>query len=380
MTRMTQANGSERATPSAGADGAGANGGNGASAPRRRPTLRMVADLAGVSTATVSYVFSGRGGGGSGVAEHTAARVHAAARELNYRPNRAARTIRTGRSDTVQLSLHMLSDPWSLAVAAAVNEEANRHGLTTLILADGDWYAALDRVESDVAYLDGAVDTDDGKRKLASLVERGQRLVVFSETLEPDGYDVIRSDAIPGCYLAMDHLLERHTAIGCLVAEGAFRATGRSRYTPYVERMRSSGLPIVPSHTATFTETQASAFTAAVTLLSQPERPTAIYATTDFAAIAAINAAHMLGLRVPHDVAVIGVGNTPDARLASPTLTTVGPTTDFYERQAEIIVARALESHTEEPRLHDFRWSLVMGGSTDLDTPPRTPRLRDSEA
>ena len=105
MTRMTQAN------------SASANGGNGASAPRRRPTLRMVADLAGVSTATVSYVFSGRGGGGSGVAEHTAARVHAAARELNYRPNRAARTIRTGRSDTVQLSLHMLSDPWSLAVA-----------------------------------------------------------------------------------------------------------------------------------------------------------------------------------------------------------------------------------------------------------------------
>ena len=123
-------------------------------------------------------------------------RVHAAARELNYRPNRAARTIRTGRSDTVQLSLHMLSDPWSLAVAAAVNEEANRHGLTTLILADGDWYAALDRVESDVAYLDGAVDTDDGKRKLASLVERGQRLVVFSETLEPDGLrrDPLRRD------------------------------------------------------------------------------------------------------------------------------------------------------------------------------------------
>ena len=169
----------------------------------------------------------------------------AAAAQLNYRPNRAARTIRTGRSDTVQLSLHMLSDPWSLAVAAAVNEEANRHGLTTLILADGDWYAALDRVESDVAYLDGAVDTDDGRRKLRTLVERGQRLVVFSETLEPDGYDVIRSDAIPGCFLAMDHLLERHTEIGCLVADSAFRGEARrSRYTPYLDRMRARGLPI----------------------------------------------------------------------------------------------------------------------------------------
>jgi LacI family transcriptional regulator len=357
MTRVTQANEHEERH----------------AAPRRRPTLRMVAELAGVSTATVSYVFSGRNGGESGVAGPTADRVLAAARQLNYRPNRAARTIRTGRSDTVQLSLHMLSDPWSLAVAAAVNEEANRHGLTTLILADGDWYAALDRVESDVAYLDGAVATDDGRQKLQALVERGQRLVVFSETLEPDGYDVIRSDALPGCELAMDHLLERHTAIGCLVADGAFRATGRSRYTPYVERLQAHGLPVDPAFTATYGETQASAFAAAVALLSQERRPTAIYATTDFAAIAAINAAHMLGLRVPHDVAVVGVGNTPDAQLVAPTLTTVGPT-DFYERQAEIIVARALEPEAAEPRLHDFPWSLFPGGSTDLDAPPRAPR------
>lgn len=337
---------------------------------RRRPTLRMVADLAGVSTATVSYVFSGRSGGDSGVAVPTAKRVLEAAEQLNYRPNRAARTIRTGRSGTVQLSLHMLSDPWSLAVAAAVNEEANRHGLTTLILADGDWYAALDRVESDVAYLDRAVDTDDGKRKLQALVERGQRLVVFSETLEPDGYDVIRSDAMPGCYLAMDHLLEHHAAVGCLVSERAVRSPEHSRYAPYLERMREHGLPINPAHTASYGGTQASAFTAAVALLSQKHRPTAVYETTDFAAIAAINAAHMLGLRVPHDVAVIGVGNTPDAQAVGPTLTTVGPT-DFYVHQAEIIVARALEPAADTPRLHDFTWSLFVGGSTDLDAPSR---------
>ena len=118
-------------------------------AARRRPTLRMVAELAGVSTATVSYVFSGRHGAasGAGVAPETARRVREAAEQLNYRPNRSARAMRTGRTDTVQLSLHMLSDPWSLAVADAVNTLANRQGLTTLILADGDWHTALDRSE-----------------------------------------------------------------------------------------------------------------------------------------------------------------------------------------------------------------------------------------
>ncbi len=332
----------------------------------------MVAERAGVSTATVSYVFSGRAGAasGSGVAEATAARVLAAAEELNYRPNRAARAIRTGRSGMIQLSLHMLSDPWSLAVADAVNDEANRHGLTTLILADGDWHAALDRVESDVAYLDAIGTDSDGEEKLRDLVERGQRLVVFSETLEPDGFDVIRSDALPGCVLAMDHLLERHTAIGCLTAEAAVRqaATETTRYTPYLQRMAAGGLEPDPAWTQTYSETQASAFAAAVRLLSGERRPTAIYATTDFAAIAAINAAHMLGLRVPYDVAVIGVGNTPDARLIAPTLTTVGPT-DFYRRQAKIIVDRALGAGIAAGRRHDFPWSLLPGASTNLDAP-----------
>ena len=142
----------------------------------RRPTLRMVAELAGVSTATVSYVFSGRAGtGGSGVAEATAARVIAAAEELNYRPNTAARAIRTGRSGMVQLSLHMLSDPWSLAVADAVNAEANKHGLTTLILADGDWH---DRVVRGLAARDP--------------VRRGHREVTANLVVEVRGAPVAR--------------------------------------------------------------------------------------------------------------------------------------------------------------------------------------------
>lgn len=342
----------------------------------RRPTLRMVAERAGVSTATVSYVFSGRSGAtGAGVAATTAERVLAAAEELNYRPNTAARSIRTGRTGMVQLSLHMLSDPWSLAVADAVNAEANRHGLTTLILADGDWRAALDRVECDVAYLDGIGADDEVKAKLQELVRGGQRLVVFSEHLEADGFDVIRSDAIPGCELAMDHLLERHAAIGCIAAEGAVALASEqvTRYTPYLEKLAAAGIEPDPNWTVTYAETQASAFTAAVELLSQENRPRAVYATTDFAAIATINAAHMLGLRVPHDVAVIGIGNTPDARLIAPTLTTVGPS-DFYERQARIIIDRALETDPAPARTHEFPWTLFPGGSTDLDIPASRDR------
>jgi DNA-binding LacI/PurR family transcriptional regulator len=339
--------------------------------PTRRPTLRMVAELAGVSTATVSYVFSGRKGGESGVAKATERRVLAAAEQLNYRPNQAARAIRTGKTGMIQLSLHMLSDPWSLAVAEAVNAAAKPHGLTTLILADDeDWYTALDRVESDVAYVGHTADDDvEGPRRLHSLVERGQRLVVFSETLEPDGYDVLRSASLPGCGVVVDHLIERHTEIGCLTAAHLVRTDVPTRYSVYLDRMSAAGLEVNPAFTAVFDRSPESAFRAAVELLSGDRRPTAIYATTDYAAIAAMNAAHMLGLRVPHDVAVAGVGNAPEAQRVTPTLTTVGPT-DFFEQCAELVVSRALEHEPSPPRLLEFPWTLIPGASTDLDAPP----------
>lgn len=331
-----------------------------------RPTMKAVAQEAGVSTATVSYVLSGRSGGGPGVSEATVERVRDAVERLGYRPNTSARAVRTGRTGLVHLSLHMLSDPWSLAVAAAVNEAANEHRLTTMILADGDWFAASEAQRADVVYIDGlGADRAEAERRLAALVESGQRLVVFDERLEPDGFDVIRSDALPGCRLAVEHLLERHTQIGCLTTRPAHGSTGESRFSVYRDALEQRGLAVRDDRVAFFEDTQASAFSAAVDLLSRDDRPTAIYATTDFAAIAVEIAAHRLGLRVPEDVAVIGVGNTPDAEVVEPGLSTVGPA-DFYRRQARIIVDRALGAAAEPGggELHTFEWDLFVRAST----------------
>lgn len=112
-----------------------------------------------------------------------------------------------------------------------------------------------------------------------------------------------------------------------------------------------------------------SAFAAAIRLLSQTNRPRAVYATTDFAAIALINAAHFLGLTVPADVAVIGVGNTPDAQQIAPTLTTVGPI-GIFDVIADIIVSRATSETSAEPALYEFEWELIPGGSTLSDSAP----------
>ncbi|GAB3919721.1 LacI family transcriptional regulator [Microlunatus endophyticus] len=326
-----------------------------------RTTLRMVAELAGVSTATVSYVLSGRTGGRTGVSEATMTRVRQAAQELNYHPNQAARAIRTGRTNLVLLSLTMLSDPWSQELSRSVSEAVTPSGLTALILADGDWATAITRQPCDVAFIDN-VRSDKDREDLRRLARSGYRLVVFDDQLEPDGFDVVHSDATEGCRLAVRHLLESHQRIGCLTTELGRRLVHR-RYAVYLEELQAAGIEIRDDYVETIDLDPSSAYAAAMRMLSRPDRPDAIYAISDFAAISAVQAALRLRLRVPEDVAVIGVGNTLDGERLEPSLSSVGPT-DFYVKVAEILRQRATGEVVGAPTTYDFSWSLFPREST----------------
>lgn len=326
-----------------------------------RTTLRMVAELAGVSTATVSYVLSGRTGGRTGVSEATMDRVRRAAQELNYHPNQAARAIRTGKTNLVLLSLTMLSDPWAQEMGKAVTAAVGPAGMTALILADGDWASTIPRQPSDVAFIDN-VGGDEGRAALRRLARSGYRLVVMDDALEPDGFDVIRSEATEGCRLAVRHLLESHDRIGCLTTPMG-RQLAHRRYAVYLEELEAAGIPIRKDYVETMDLDPTSAYAAAVRVLSLPDRPTAIYATSDFAAISAIRAALRLRLRVPEDVAIIGVGNTPEGERMEPSLSSVGPT-DFFPRVARILRDRATGEPPGAGTLYEFSWSLFAREST----------------
>ncbi|WP_426998721.1 LacI family DNA-binding transcriptional regulator [Pseudarthrobacter sp. N5] len=325
-----------------------------------RPTIRMVAAEAGVSTATVSYVLSGRrGDSGPGVSDATVSRVRNAADRLGYQPNQAARAMRTGRTNTVILSLTMLSDPWALAVIEAVQRAAAPLGITPMILADADWATVLQTHSADAVFVD-AVQSDD-KKALLQLAERGTKLLVFHESMEPAGFDVIRSIAGPGCELAVGHLLRSNRKVACLTVAGAMAGP---RFTAYTEAIRSAGLPFREEYVGDFDGTSAGAYATTIRLLSLADPPTAIYATTDYAAVSAINAAQRLGLKVGTDIDIIGVGNTVEGERMTPSLSTVGPV-DFFDRLAGLLLDRALGAD-EDPGVLDFPWQLFARESAPL--------------
>jgi len=327
----------------------------------RRATIRTVAQAAGVSTATVSYVLSGRSGNteSSGVSSETELRVREAALRLGYRPNQAARAIRTGKSNLMMLSLTMLSDPWSLSVSKAVGSAVADAGITPMILADTDWRTAIRRQGADVVFIDAA--DGEGDAELLAELALSNRLVVFSETLEPNGFDVVRSMAGKSMEQAMDHLTASHSTVGCLTSAPSRKAPRQGRYGAYVRGLERAGLELREDHVATFDGDEFSAYEAAVTLLDQPDPPTAIFATSDFVAIAAIHAAQRLRLDVPGDVAVVGVGNTLQGEAMAPSLTSVGPA-GFFDGLARFLVDRAHDPAAAVQVL-EFPWQLFVRDS-----------------
>lgn len=326
-----------------------------------RPTIKTVAAEAGVSTATVSYVLAGRTkGNGSGISPATAQRVHTAATRLGYRPNQAARTIRTGKSNLMMLSLTMLSDPWSLSVSKAVGAAVAPAGITPMILADTDWRTAIKRQGADVIFIDAAERPGDAE--LLAELARSNNLVVFSETLQPEGFDVIRSVAGASMDQAMDHLTASHTKVAALTPSGSLSASGPTRYRAYVAGLERAGIEFRPEYVAVFEGDEVSAYQAAVALLQQPDPPTAIFATSDFAAIAAVHAAERLKLSVPGDVAVLGIGNTMAGEAMTPSLSTIGPV-DFYALLANFLVERAQDPDKPHQVL-EFPWRLFVRDSS----------------
>ena len=158
-----------------------------------KPTIRDVAEAAGVSLTTVSYVLSGRPGGNTRISQPTQDRVHAAAHVLGYVPNRAARGMRRGRTDVVAVAITDLDDSGDRGLAAAAARILPRHGYQPVILVGESWRQFMLSGGADGVIL-GSVPAERTTADVATmteLVDRGVALLVVSGTVPPDGVDVL---------------------------------------------------------------------------------------------------------------------------------------------------------------------------------------------
>jgi len=165
--------------------------------PGSKPTIRDVAQTAGVSLTTVSYVLSGRSGGTTRISEATQDRVHAAVRELGYVANSAARGMRRGRTELVAVAVPDLEQPRDRAIATVLARILPEHGYQPVILLGGNWRQFMLAGGADGVIRTSAPEADDDSGAMAELASRGTPHVLITHDAGPGslaargGHDVV---------------------------------------------------------------------------------------------------------------------------------------------------------------------------------------------
>lgn len=329
-------------------------------APAAEPgALRMrdVAAVAGVDTSVVSRVLSGDER--LAVRPETRQRVLDTVARLGYRPNVAARALKTAQTMAIGMVIPDFSNLAYGEIARGAEQRAAEFGYIVLV-ASGNIEARLPMLEGRVDGLLYAIATSDEGRG-NRLPERMPSLLVNRR--EPGlGPSIIGNDDDCAA-VATQHLIDLgHKRIAHFVAELSVDTT-RRRTAGYLRAMAEAGLPVVPSvPVASFDET--GGYEAALALMSQTPRPTAIFAATARWAHGAMAALEELELSVPGDVSIVTLSDLPMARFTRPALTTVQlPLVTMGSRAAEMIIKLINGEEVEDAVVDDPPQLLVRSSS-----------------
>jgi DNA-binding LacI/PurR family transcriptional regulator len=301
--------------------------------------IHAVAQRAGVSVATVSRAFNLP----ERVAPATRELVERIALEIGYLPNASARTLRTQRSRVLGVVLPTLLNPVFVECLQGIAETAAASGYSIIPVTTR--YEVQEEERSIQRLIAGNVDA---------------MILVVSNPSDSLALQRLRSDEIP-YVLAYN----RHAAHACVSIDGAKASTevvarlaklghrriamvsgtlaasdrAQQRYRGFLGGMADAGLAAAPLVEVPFVET---AVEALHMFLQAPSRPTALFCSNDLLAIRCIRAAHRSGLRVPHDLSVVGFDGIALGEDLTPALSTVIQPNHDIGRHAVELLLRAL--------------------------------------
>ncbi|MCE7000229.1 LacI family transcriptional regulator [Saccharothrix sp. S26] len=301
-------------------------------------TIREIAQLCGVSVATVSRVFNQP----LTVSKEKREVVERVARELDYRPNESARALATKRSGLIGLVWDTdhrrpgWRHPYLQELLIGLKSALSAHGYHLLMLATSG-SAALRAVGASLAdpvayvnmtrrhHLGGLVLIDSGSDApaFAAFAQSGLPCVAVDVDVDGPRATYVTSDNVGGAAMAVRHLVEAgHRRIATITGPRANRPAA-DRLDGFRAAMAEAGLAVPPEYVVEGDFYRPSGQSATRSLIALPEPPTAVFCAGDEMAVGALLAARHAGLRVPDDLAVVGFDDIELAALVEPPLTTL---------------------------------------------------------
>jgi LacI family transcriptional regulator len=350
--------------------------------------LRDVADLAGVDPSTASRVL--RGDPAQHVRPETRQRILDAARELGYRPNALARSLRTRRTGMIGLLVPSLDNLGFAGVTHGIQRAATEAG-RALLMVEAQAHPTAAEVVSDELYErlvgDGLVDglivafaslRDD---HVSNLADRGIPLVLVNRRTSGVSGSVVVDD-LRGSRMAVENLLRLgHRRVG-FVGLDAETDTAVRRRQGYREAVAAAGVGVRPELVASGPPTIEGGQEAVARLLEATgdEPPTAIFVASLMSALGVRTALSSRGLRVPHDISLVAFNDHPIAEHLDPPLTTVRMPSLEMGAMAVGLLLRAIDGEpvgdvmVEEPPPTIMHRASTRAPAPSARTPTGEPR------
>ena len=316
-----------------------------------KPTLRDIAEKAGVSVSTVSRVLNDQ----PGIGAQTHARVLAVAQEMRFVPNAAAKSLATKRTGNIGFVTYKWSVSSRFAAASldaiGINEGAERLGyhVVSTLAGKNAMANALQLPMVRQNRVDGLVLAGPALKPsfILELYNSGVPIVLLDNDLRETDIDCVLHENEPSAYRLTKHLIHEHQHKKILFLSGPETwLSSRERGVGYQRALAEASLePHVIHMPSTTVETGMEGMKMA---WDQVPDLTALVAVNDAVAIGAMRACKAIGISIPEQIAVVGFDNIGWAQLHDPPLTTVHAYGEEMGRQAVRRLAELIELNPEE--------------------------------
>jgi LacI family transcriptional regulator len=323
-----------------------------------------VAAAARVSVATVSAVFNGT----APVSPALTARIEAAIKEIGYKRNAIARSLKLGKTRTIGLTVADITNPFFTDVVAVIQEVLHRAGYAVMLCCndenietqDEQVQLLLDRM------VDGLIIAPAGDDANLERILQGTNVPVVLIDRACDGVetDAVTLDNQRAVFDATTYLLHLgHRRVG-YISGPLDTSTGRDRLAGYRGALEAAGIAFENQLVRFGNFREAEAYKAAMQLLTLSERPTAIFSANNLMVIGVMKAIRDIGLCCPEDISVACFDDFPWADVFRPQLTTVAqPVRAIGEQAAQLMLDRLAGGSEGGPRRLVLQGRLMVRSS-----------------
>jgi LacI family transcriptional regulator len=314
-------------------------------------TIRDVARLAGVAPITVSRVINKAGY----ISDDTRLRVEAAIAELRYIPNSLSRSLRSKKTNMVALIVSDITNPFWTTVTRGVEDACSEHKLHVILCNTdeneeklGEYVDLLRQKQMDGFIV---VPTGESVTLLQSLQNQGVPLVVLDRVLPNLHADTVRCDSELGSYELTNYLLGLGHRRIAMLSGSHFISTGHDRIMGYKRALQEAGIPIDDTLISYGDFKTESGYERTLQIMhDSTNRPTALFAGSNFIALGVIKALDEMGLRIPDDISVVSFDDLPDVFRPFLTVIAQGPYDLGYQAAQLLLERLASPDEVIEPR------------------------------